>query len=305
MSSTPLPPGVPRPPQNVVFFGPKANCTLDICPVQYSVYGYRPSLAANVAFIALNAVAALVHTYLGFRWKQWWFMGCMIVGAVNSIIGYVGRVMMYYNPFNFSAFMLQIICITTGPVYYCAAIYITLALSIKYLSPELSRFRPQLFYYIFIPCDIVSLVLQAAGGGLSTSSSGQSQIGVSLALAGMSFQVFTIVLFCAFFADYLIRYFRSGPNEATRWKLFFGFMALAVLLTLVRCSYRLAELHEGYSGGLVREEGLFIALEGGMVLAAAYCLMIGHPGLVFKPQPKDRASGESESPMQELQDYPH
>jgi hypothetical protein len=145
---------------------------------------------------------------------------------------------------------------------------------ITYFAPELSRFRPQLFYYIFIPCDVISLVLQAAGGGLSTSSSGQSQIGINLALAGMSFQVFTILLFCAFFADYLIRYFRSGrwhdsstgigarANQAARMKLFFGFMALAVLLTLVRCSYRLAELHEGYSGGLVREEGLFIALEG-------------------------------------------
>lgn len=157
MSSGDLPPGAPRPPANVVFFGPKANCTLDICPVQYSVYGYQPSLAANVAFIALNAVAVLIHMYLGIRWKQWWFMGCCIVGAVNSILGYVGRVMMHYNPFNFTAFMLQIselcicsaycwtfpscvrksltswilflVCITTGPVYYCAAIYITLALS--------------------------------------------------------------------------------------------------------------------------------------------------------------------------------
>lgn len=89
----------------------------------------------------------------------------------------------------------------------------------------------------------------------------------------MSFQVFTILLFCGFFADYLIRYSRSGrwrngismstrANEATRLKLFFGFMALAVLLTLIRCSYRLAELHEGYSGDLVKEEGLFIGLEG-------------------------------------------
>jgi hypothetical protein len=108
MSSSALPTGVLRPPPNVVVFGPRANCTLDICPVQYSVYGYRPSLAANVSFIALNALAALIHTYLGFRWKQWWFMGCMLVGAVNAIIGYVGRVMMYYNPFNFAAFMLQI-----------------------------------------------------------------------------------------------------------------------------------------------------------------------------------------------------
>jgi hypothetical protein len=32
----------------------------------------------------------------------------MLAGAANAIIGYVGRVMLYYNPFNFAAFMLQI-----------------------------------------------------------------------------------------------------------------------------------------------------------------------------------------------------
>lgn len=48
----------------------------------------------------------------------------------------------------------------------------------------------------------------------------------------------------------------------TRLKLFFGFMVLAVVLTLARCVYRLAELHAGYRGGLIREEALFIALEG-------------------------------------------
>jgi hypothetical protein len=38
-----------------------------------------------------------------------------------------------------------------------------------------------------------------------------------------------------------------------------------------------------------------------MVLVAVYCLMIGHPGLVFKQErQKDRASGISQ---QELQEY--
>ena len=35
-------------------------------------------------------------------------MGAMSVGCVSALLGYVGRVMMYYNPFNFDAFMLQI-----------------------------------------------------------------------------------------------------------------------------------------------------------------------------------------------------
>lgn len=72
-------------------------------------------------------------------------------------------------------------------------------------------------------------------------------MGADLALVGLSFQVFTILLFCCFFADYLIHYSHSGQwhdqmadraGTATRLKLFSGFMVLAILLTLARCSYR-------------------------------------------------------------------
>lgn len=150
---------------------------------------------------------------------------------------------------------------------------------INYFGPELSRFKPKLFYWIFIPCDLISLVVQAAGGGLSTASSGASQIGVDLALAGLSFQVFTIVMFCAFFGDYMWRYFRSDIyrnnlknriEQPTRLKLFFGFITLAIILTLIRCTYRLVELREGYRGTLIRDEPLFIALEGVYVFPQRY-----------------------------------
>jgi hypothetical protein len=95
-------------PGHLVGFGPGANCTLALCSVEHSVYRYRPSLAANTAFIALFALAMAVHIFLGIRWKTWWFMWSMITGCAAEIIGYSGRVMMYYNPFRFDAFMIQI-----------------------------------------------------------------------------------------------------------------------------------------------------------------------------------------------------
>lgn len=103
--STGLPPDVP--PYTKVF-GPGANCTLEICPVEISVYGYAPSLAANVVFLCLYILSACIHVYLGIRWKSWFFMGCMVLGAVNATLGYAARISMHYNPFNFAAFMIQI-----------------------------------------------------------------------------------------------------------------------------------------------------------------------------------------------------
>jgi hypothetical protein len=111
---------------------------------------------------------------------------------------------------------------------------------------------------------MVCLIFQAVGGALATSSAGTSQIGTDMALVGLSLQVVVMVGFCCCFGDYLVRYFRSGSTGkfGRRCTLFFAFMASAVVLILVRCAYRVAELKDGYRGDLIGDEALFIALEG-------------------------------------------
>jgi len=182
MSSTGLPGGFPRLPPNMVFFGPNANCTLDLCPVQYSVYGYRPSLAANISFIALNALAAVIHTYLGFRWKQWWFMACMLVGVVNAIIGYVGRVMMYYNPFNFASFMIQISTLLTSPLF-CVSKGAHQNVIIQSASPrgQSTTVPPSTSLLLFRKCFPLWMLDYAAGTArLSCGKTNQTQLNVCL-----------------------------------------------------------------------------------------------------------------------------
>ncbi|SPO01165.1 related to phospholipid-translocating ATPase [Cephalotrichum gorgonifer] len=275
------------PPPNLVAFGPDANCTLEICPVEWSVYRYVPSLPANIVFAALFALAGLVHVYLGIRWRQWTFMGFMLLGCIVEIVGYAGRIMMHSNPFDFVGFMTQIALLTFAPVFYSAAIYITLSKTIIHYSPSISRLKPPTLYiWIFIPADVVCLVLQAAGGALSSSSTGNSQTGIDLALAGLSLQVIVIVAFILLFADHIIRHqllARTGavPAIPPRTRVFIAGLSAATLLILARCSFRCYELQEGYSGEAVADEALFIGLEGVPVVLAAFALAVGHPGLVF------------------------
>jgi hypothetical protein len=95
-------------PEGVIIFGPDATCTIDTCPVEWSLYGFQPSLVANIVFPAVFAVIAVVHAYLGWKWRSWGFMTGMLLGCVAEIIGYVGRIMLHYNPFSFVGFMIQI-----------------------------------------------------------------------------------------------------------------------------------------------------------------------------------------------------
>lgn len=108
---------------------------------------------------------------------------------------------------------------------------------------------------------------------MSSNSSGRSYQGVDIAIAGLSFQVFTLSVFISLAADYAVRYSRgrkavAGKEEAEeekltrKFKVFVGFLSFAIICILVRCVYRIDELSRGYSGPLVHNQGLFIGLEG-------------------------------------------
>jgi len=278
-------------PNGLISFGKNANCTLELCPLEASILQYQPSIPGNAAIIGLFALSMLIHIIQGVRWRSWDFMICMVIGCVDEIIGYVGRIMLHSNPFSFAAFVIQVVCITTAPVFFCSAIYVMLSRtyvqqqpldppeviflkadppsSINYLDRSLSHFNPKFFVWFFIPIDIVSLILQAAGGALSATQSGSgNKLGVRISMAGLILQVVTLVIFVALFIDYVVRYVRKSTTKPLqpRMKLFLSFLFLSIIFVLVRCIYRIDELRDGYDGPLIRNEPLFMVLEAAYVL---------------------------------------
>jgi hypothetical protein len=132
-------------PTGLVGFGKDANCTLDLCSVEYSVFEYLPSLPANSVFLALFALSGFIHVYQGIRSRQWFYMWATVLGCITEVIGYAGRIELHSNPFNFNYFLIQIselptlvpfvaymkliyiVCLTIAPAFFSAAIYVTLS----------------------------------------------------------------------------------------------------------------------------------------------------------------------------------
>jgi hypothetical protein len=169
----------------------------------------------------------------------------------------------FANPFPISV-LTCVVCITVAPVFFCGAIYVTLGDLVETLGRQYARCSPQIFYWMFIPCDIVSLVTQAIGGAKSSYSSGADMSGVQISIAGLSFQVVVIVAFMALSIDFLIASKREGPRTVLPFaaKRFVAFLCLGITLILVRCCYRIDELSGGYGSDEFRDEGKFIGLEG-------------------------------------------
>jgi hypothetical protein len=153
----------------------------------------------------------------------------------------------------------------------------------------------------FIPCDVISLVLQAAGGGLASASSHANEDptqGNNIMIAGLAFQVATLFIFMLFSVDFAISTYRrskslgasafdQNPNFValrSDWKFkgFLGALTLSTICIFWRSVYRVAELAQGWTGELIGRQDLFIAFEGVMVTVAMLALNLFHPALCFK-----------------------
>lgn len=99
-------------------FGDTANCTLRTCPVQTTVYGYRPTLPGSATLIALYGLCALIQSFLGVRYRSWFYMAAMDLGCITEILGYASRILYYYNPWSNTGFIMQIGMFTLDNIGY-------------------------------------------------------------------------------------------------------------------------------------------------------------------------------------------
>ena len=181
-------------------------CNIDICPLSYAFIQHAPNLGGTIFYIVLFSAILVVQLGLVVKYRTWYFGTSMACGLILEVLGYVGRLMMRNNPFNFNAFLLNLIPLTIGPAFICAGIYICLGRIVVLYGDSLSRVRPSTYTFIFVSSDILSLVLQAAGGAISSiapdNNASMKQAGINIMLAGLASQVASLAVFLVLCADF-------------------------------------------------------------------------------------------------------
>ncbi|MCJ1400629.1 hypothetical protein MMC11_003837 [Xylographa trunciseda] len=268
------------------------NCTLDTCPLSEAHFDYLPSLGGNALYAAIFGIVLGVQLFFGIRYKTWGYMGAMFGGLILEIIGYASRIQMHFNPFSSSPFLIYLVTLTIGPAFFSAAIYLCLARIVVVCGTPISRFSPRTYTIVFITCDFISLLLQAAGGAIADTANDQptTQTGINIMIAGLGWQVASLCLFIAASSEFAWRV-RQRVSElepatrslrnSTRFKLFLGSLAAATLAILIRSTFRVAELSQGFHGVLANQEITYMILEGAMVVIATTLLTVFHPGISF------------------------
>ncbi|KAL8739814.1 MAG: hypothetical protein Q9190_007419 [Brigantiaea leucoxantha] len=270
------------------------NCKVGTCPLDLASIHYVPSVVANAIFVSIFGLALLIHVPLGIRYRTWSFLAGLVGGLILEILGYYARLAMHSNPFKSDPFLLYIVTLTIAPCFLTASIYVCLSRIITVYGVEKARFRPHTYTYIFIGCDIFSLVLQAVGGAIADTADTHSatQNGINIMIAGLVFQVVSLTVFATLCADFAWRVVRSGRRSSAelssrlpcRVSLFYLFMCslgVATFTIYIRSIYRVAELQGGFDGSLANDQTTFIILESVMVAIATIALTTTHPGLIF------------------------
>ena len=264
------------------------------CRLEDTVYGYYPNVGANVFFTVVFGICAIANVYLGIRYKTWTYMIALSVGCFAEALGYVGRILLKDNPFDETGFDIQICCLIIAPAFLAAGVYLTLKYLVLTVGRDYSRIRAKWYTWIFIMCDLLSLVLQGTGGGIAATADTESgqKAGNNLMMAGIVWQVVTLFAFGALVVDYCLSASR-GRNSFTQatvnlissrnFKLFAGAIVVSYTVIFTRCVYRIAEMAGGWANDIMQDEAGFIVLDGVMCAIAALCLTVFHPGLFFKP----------------------
>lgn len=107
-----------------------------------------------------------------------------------------------------------LITLTIGPAFLSASIYLCLGRIVTAYGAHLSRFKPRTYTIVFVTCDIISLILQAVGGAIAADASqpDDEKLGEHIMLAGLIFQVISLVLFSLRCIDFGLRV-RKSPLQ--------------------------------------------------------------------------------------------
>ena len=163
------------------------------------------------------------------------------------------------------------------------------------------------YLIIFLGADVISLIMQAVGGGMAASADAAKgdnmELGPNIMLAGIVFQLASMVFFVVIGSDFIYRVMADKPyafrmlsrtnsqdtltndsntaiekgedvkpkENLTRWWIFLicgvGLSSLAII---IRGIYRTAELSQGWGGSIMDNQNLQNFLDGlPMVIAVA------------------------------------
>jgi hypothetical protein len=272
-----------------------------------NLYGYTPIRAVGIIYLALFGFSTLLHAGQAIKYRMWWIFPSICFGGLLEVVGWSARLASSFSLTNRNLYIIQSTATVLAPTPLLAANFVTFGRIIRILGPGYSRIRPRLYTILFTSSDVISLLVQAGGGGLAASAKslkGQN-LGSHIILAGLLFQTCIIIVYASCAAEYFIRYNKgtplsknrrnetANPNGLKHGTLTWNIQLMSYALTfntaclVIRAIYRIVEFADGWNGKIIHTQVLFNVFDGAMITLAIYTLNFFHPGRLLSSEEEE------------------
>ncbi|KAB5539421.1 RTA1 like protein-domain-containing protein [Coniochaeta sp. 2T2.1] len=275
--------------------GSSGDCTtLGACSGQNGYIISVASLAGSAVFLVAFAILIPVNFFTGMRYHTPLYSSALIVGLLFECVGYVGGVLLNSNVTSNSSFVIYLLGTIMGPAFITSAIYQLLPHIVVLYGKQFQLVaQPAWFVVVFLALDVVTLVIQAAGVGLSVfgGTPAEAARGINVLLAGLGIQLASIALFLAIYWSFAYRlHHRTYVVDPTfqdiylsgQYKVFLLCVQISTVLILARTAVRFASLLNGSSKSMNQTEPVILIVDGTLVLMAGFILTFVPVGSIFR-----------------------
>ncbi|GAA5950838.1 hypothetical protein JCM8115_004987 [Rhodotorula mucilaginosa] len=248
------------------------------------VAGYLPEIWPAVIALLLYGCSAAIH------WTAWWrsgrprYMLVLTISMTTMTLGFIMRLVYRGGPSSLGLYIIMYMLLLLSPCAFLAMDYMILGRLAVAMGDEAANclvLPAARIAKFFVWSDVVTFLVQAAGGGLSSGGTeSMSKLGSRISIAGLAIQLasfvfFTVTLIIFGFRVYrrpaysnVVSPFRKSDVGFWRrdvivhdWRPLYWILLATTVGILVRSVFRLIEFSEGYYGYLAIHEGYFYLLD--------------------------------------------
>ncbi|KAJ8086698.1 hypothetical protein PM082_005521 [Marasmius tenuissimus] len=253
-------PSIPRPDP---FADPKHD--------PYNPLRYIASNTLTAIAFSLILSVALLQTWCVRKWGGKYMLS-MTIGAYTFAFGLSIRFGLHQHPQSKGLYIVQYLFVVLSPCAFIAATYVLLGRLASHLSCDRHLLvSPRRVTIIFVASDVITFLIQAAGGGTTTANDlDLIRIGSKIFLAGLALQLASFVVFTAMYLIFLYRVYSydrdvwemdKSKKWYNDWRTLGAMLFVSCIGILIRSVFRTVELSEGFGGHLSTTEAYFYTLD--------------------------------------------
>ncbi|CAE6459258.1 unnamed protein product [Rhizoctonia solani] len=225
-----------------------------------------PAIVAGALYVAIP----IMCLFWGFkRWAR--YMLTVMIGGICYAAGLFLRIPYRDHQEQLGFYIVMNMLTVLSPCAFIATAYMLLGrLALHLDADEYLLIKARTITKLFLTSDIVTLLIQAAGGSMATNVD-IAAIGSKIFLVGLIIQLISFCGYMFVFAVFLYRMKVNRPEECmlprnsseffSHWTALAGSLIVSCIGILIRSIFRTIENAQGFTGYLATHEVYFYVLD--------------------------------------------